>query len=105
MKTMTSAEARAKLGRLIDDLRGHKRITITKHGRPAAVLMSYDGATSLDATLDIMSDPEFYAEILCNRRALDRGKGRVYDLDEPLAPTKAKGTRDARRAPARSRAR
>lgn len=29
-----------------------------------------------------MSDPEFYAEILRNRRALDRGEGRAYDLDE-----------------------
>src|SRR2546426_413129 len=79
------AEAKAKLSGLIDDVaRRDERVTITKHGRPAAVLMSHDEATSLDATLEIMSDPEFYAEILRNQRALDRGEGRAYDLDKLL---------------------
>jgi prevent-host-death family protein len=112
------AEAKAHLSGLIDDVaRRDERVTITKHGRPAAVLMSHDAATSLDATLEIMSDPEFYAEILRNRRALDRGEGRVYDLDERFgeavstsraaAPTrsKAKGARRKRQAPGTSRAR
>src|SRR5439155_13371595 len=85
MKTLPLAEAKAKLSGLIDDVARHdERVTITKQGRPAAVLMSHEEATSLDATLEIMSDPEFYAEILRNRRALDRGKGRAYDLDEIL---------------------
>ncbi|HKY52644.1 MAG TPA: type II toxin-antitoxin system Phd/YefM family antitoxin [Candidatus Limnocylindria bacterium] len=133
MKTLPLAEAKAKLSGLIDDVaRRDERVTITKHGRPAAVLMSHDEAASLDATLEIMSDPDFYAEILRNRRALDRGKGRPYDLDEVLgeevpasrakssravaprdgrraaaapATGKAKGARSARRAPARSRSR
>jgi antitoxin YefM len=105
MKTLPLAEAKAKLGTLVDDLRRHKRITITKHGRPAAVLMSYDELISLDATLEIMSDPDFYAEILRNRHALDRGHGRPYDLDELLAPVKAKNAAGVRRAPASSRPR
>ena len=133
MKTLPLAEAKAKLSGLIDDVtRRDERVTITKHGRPAAVLMSHDEATSLDATLEIMSDPEFYAEILRNRRALDRGEGRAYDLDELLgeevsagrakstrvvpsrdgrrtsattARTKAKGARGTRRAPAKPRPR
>jgi hypothetical protein len=64
--------------------------------------MSHDEATSLDATLDIISDPEFYAEILRNRRALDRGEGRAYDLEELLGEV-----RDGRRGaatPARTKA-
>lgn len=94
MKQVPLATARAKLGEIIDDVtRRGGRVTITKHGRPAAVLMSHDEATSLDATLEIMSDPEFYAEILLNRRALDRGEGRVY------------AGLGARRAPAKSRPR
>lgn len=44
--------------------------------------MSYAEAESLDATIDIMSDPVFYAEVLRNGRALDRGEGRWYTLDE-----------------------
>ena len=83
MKTLPLAEAKAKLSGLIDDVaRRDERVTITKHGRPAAVLMSHDEATSLDATLEIMSDPEFYAEILRNRAALDRGEGITGTLDE-----------------------
>jgi antitoxin YefM len=133
VKTLPLAEAKAKLSGLIDDVaRRDERVTITKHGRPAAVLMSHDEATSLDATLEIMSDPEFYAEILRNRRALDRGEGRAYDLDELLgeevpggrtkstravaakdggrragtpARAKAKGARGAGRVTARSRSR
>lgn len=84
-------KAKAKLGALIDDVgRRGGRVTITRHGRPVAVLMSHAQATSLDATLEIMSDPEFYAEVLRNRDALDRGEGRAYDLSKTAgAPTSA----------------
>src|SRR2546430_8106491 len=56
VRTVSVAEAKARLGGLIDDIaRRGERVTITKHGRPAAVLMSHDEATRLDATLEIMS--------------------------------------------------
>src|SRR2546430_16874115 len=104
MKTLPLAEAKAKLSGLINDVaRRDERVTITKRGRPTAVLMSHDEAASLDATLEIMSDPGFYAEILRNRRALDRGRGRAYELvdlfGEEGSTVRAKLTR---RADARS---
>lgn len=133
MRTLPLAEAKAKLSGLIDEVaKRDERVTITKRGRPTAVLMSHDEAASLDATLEIMSDPAFYAEILRNRAALDAGRGRVYDdLDElfgeevprrgkptpglaarrrgrPSAPSsrdEAKGPRSARGAAKRSRSR
>ena len=133
MRTLPLAEAKAKLSGLIDDVaRRDERVTITKRGRPTAVIMSHDEAASLDATLEIMSDPGFYTEILRNRRALDRGRGRPYELDDLFGeegstarakPTRraaarsgrrpsaaaprsqAKGARGSRRAPARSRSR
>src|SRR6266566_10097623 len=81
VKTVPFAEAKAKLSGLVDDVaRRDERVTITRRGHPAVVLMSHEEATSLDATLEIMSDPDFYAEILRNRRALDRGKGHLYSL-------------------------
>src|SRR2546425_8237991 len=104
MRTLPLAEAKAKLSGLIDDVaRRDERVTITKRGRPTAVIMSHEEAASLDATLEIMSDPDFYAEILRNRRALDRGRGRAYELNVLLGeegPT-ARG-KPARRATARS---
>src|SRR2546426_7258023 len=100
MKTLPLAEAKTKLSGLINDVaRRDERVTITKRGRPTAVLMSHDEAMSLDATLEIMSDPGFYAEILRNRRALDRGKGRAYELSdlfgEEVPASRAKPTRRA----------
>jgi prevent-host-death family protein len=61
VKKVPMVKAKAKLSRLIDEVtRRGVRMTITKHGRPVAVLMSHAQAMSLDATLEIMSDPEFY---------------------------------------------
>src|SRR2546428_13983508 len=83
MKTLPLAEVKAKLSGLIEDVaRRDERVTITKRGRPTAVIMSHEEAASLDATLEIMSDPGFYAKILRNRRALDRGRGRASELDD-----------------------
>lgn len=43
MRTVPLAEAKDKLSALVDDAETtHDIITITKHGRPAAVLMSAD---------------------------------------------------------------
>ncbi|HUG56546.1 MAG TPA: type II toxin-antitoxin system Phd/YefM family antitoxin [Candidatus Limnocylindrales bacterium] len=100
MKTIPLAAAKAALSGLVDEVaRRDERITITKRGRPAAVLMSHDEAAGLDATLEIMSDPEFYAQILRNRRALDARRGRTYTLDELFGPEEVR----SRRAGASSR--
>ncbi|MBI2774178.1 MAG: type II toxin-antitoxin system Phd/YefM family antitoxin [Chloroflexi bacterium] len=98
MKTLPLAEAKAKLSGLIDEVaRRDERVTITKRGRPTAVLMSHDEAASLDATLEIMSDPEFYAEILRNSRRLDRGEGRAYTLEEIFGEEVPRRTSSTRR--------
>jgi len=133
MKTIPLAEAKARLSGLVEEVvRRDERVMITKRGHPAVVLMSHEEAAGLDATLEIMSDPDFYAEILRNRRALDRGRGRLYTLSDLFgeegspgrarsarppasrgrratttapARSKAKSPRSARRAPARPRPR
>ena len=47
MKTLSLAQAKAKLSGLIDEVtQRDERVTITKRGRPAAVLMSHDEAAS-----------------------------------------------------------
>lgn len=35
----------------------HSRVTITKHGHPAAVLISPKDLAALEETLDVLSDP------------------------------------------------
>jgi antitoxin YefM len=43
--------------------REHGRVVITKHGRPAAVMLSPEDLESLEETLAILSDPELMAEL------------------------------------------
>lgn len=58
MRTMSLSEAKDKLSGLIDEAEStHEMITITRHGRPAAVLMAADDLESLQETLHWLSQP------------------------------------------------
>lgn len=51
-------DARNELSRYVAEVeRTHERVTITRHGKPAAVLISPDDLESLEETLDILSTP------------------------------------------------
>jgi antitoxin YefM len=51
-------DARNELSRYVADVeRTHDRVTITRHGKPAAVLISPDDLESLEETIDILSTP------------------------------------------------
>ncbi|MEJ7772480.1 MAG: type II toxin-antitoxin system Phd/YefM family antitoxin [Geodermatophilaceae bacterium] len=52
MRTLPLSEAKDKLSGLVEEAEStHEIITITRHGRPAAVLMSADDLESLHETL------------------------------------------------------
>jgi len=53
--------------------REHERVTITKNGRPAAVLISIDDLEGLEETLEILSDPAALAEIRAGEKAIAAG--------------------------------
>lgn len=58
MRTVPLSEAKDKLSGLVDEAEStHEIITITRHGRPAAVLMSADDLESLHETLYWLSKP------------------------------------------------
>ena len=58
------AEVKNRLSEVVDRLeREHGRVVITKHGRPAAVMLSLEDLESLEETLAILSDPELVAVI------------------------------------------
>ncbi len=61
---MALAELRDRLSEVVDRLqREHGRVVITKHGRPAAVVLSVDDLASLEETLDVMDAPGLMADI------------------------------------------
>ncbi len=65
--------------------REHDRVIITKHGRPAAVVVSIADLESLEETLDVLARPKLIAQIRDSLADLDREPAQVLTKDEALA--------------------
>ncbi|MCB1256285.1 MAG: type II toxin-antitoxin system Phd/YefM family antitoxin [Microthrixaceae bacterium] len=69
------AEIKKRLSEIIDGVEArHERIVLTRHGRPAAVIMSPAELESLEETLDILSDPVAMSGIRDVEKAIDAGE-------------------------------
>lgn len=80
------AEVKNRLSEVVDRIeREHGRVVITKHGRPAAVVLSVEDLESLEETLEILSNPELMRAIEEGRAALARGDFKVLTKEEALA--------------------
>ncbi len=81
MTTVPLGDAKNRLSEYVSEVqRTHDRVTITRHGRTAAVLISADDLAALEETVDILATPgaaEAIAEGLSDLEA-----GRVADNDE-----------------------
>lgn len=53
----------------------HERVTITRSGHAAAVLISPEDLAALEETLDVLSDPATLARVRESRAELERGEG------------------------------
>jgi antitoxin YefM len=61
---MPLADVKNRLSEIVERIeREHGRVVITKHGRPAVVVVSIDDLESLEETLAVMSDPAAMADI------------------------------------------
>jgi antitoxin YefM len=61
---MPLAEVKNRLSEVVDRLeREHGRVVITKHGHPAAVVISVEDLESLEETLDVMGSEALLADI------------------------------------------
>lgn len=57
-------EAKHRLSEVVERVeREHGRVVITKHGRPAVIMLSLEDLESLEETLEILSNPALLAEI------------------------------------------
>jgi antitoxin YefM len=78
MTTVPLAEAKNRLSEYVSDVeRTHDRVTITRHGRAAAVLISADDLAALEETVEILATPGA-AEAITEGLA-DLEAGRVAD--------------------------
>jgi antitoxin YefM len=68
METTSLADAKNRLSELVAAVHGTwERVTITKNGKPVAVLISVEDLESLTETLEILSDPDAMAAIAEDR--------------------------------------
>lgn len=73
--TLPLAEIKAKLSEVVDRVENrHERVTLTRNGRPAAVLISPDDLGALEDTLEILSNPDAMREIEQARQEIARGE-------------------------------
>lgn len=82
---MPLADVKNRLSEVVDRLeREHGRVVITKHGHPAAVVISVEDLESLEETLDVMDSAALLADI---REALDElstGTAQELSKDDAL---------------------
>lgn len=75
MTAIPLGDARDHLSEHVADVqRTHNRITITRYGQPAAVLISAEELESLDETVDLLSTPGALEEIREAEAEIDRGE-------------------------------
>ena len=83
MKTLPLSEVKTKLSSLIDEVRYRdEEVTITRNGRPVAVLVSADEFDSWKETISIRADAAFMEEIRQGLAALEAGNAKLYTLEE-----------------------
>jgi antitoxin YefM len=82
MKTMPLSEVKTKLSELVDAVeRRDEVVSITRNGKPVAMIVSKGEYESWQETIDIMRDAELMREIRKGIQSLKRAKKR-YTLDE-----------------------
>jgi prevent-host-death family protein len=72
--TIPLSDAKARLSEIADDVdRTHQRVQITKNGRSYVVLISAEDLDSLEATLELLRDPDAGHRVAQAQADLARG--------------------------------
>lgn len=73
-RTIPLSEVKAKLSEVVDEIATtQERVTVTRNGRPVAVMLSTDDLEAIEETLAILSDPAAMREIELGRAAIASG--------------------------------
>jgi prevent-host-death family protein len=83
---MALKDVKNQLSTVVDKVeREHDRVVITKHGRPAAIVLSMDDLESLEEIVDVLSSPTLIKQIRESLRELQAGPATALSKDEALA--------------------
>lgn len=82
---MPLKDVKNRLSEVVDHVaREHDRVVITKHGRPAAVVLSIDDLASLEESLEIMARPQLVAQIRDSLAELAQEPGESMSKEQAL---------------------
>jgi prevent-host-death family protein len=74
MTTLPLAEARNNLSKIVDEVeRTHDAVTITRNGRPSAVVISVDDYESMMETFALLDSPQEQASLAQAKEEYERG--------------------------------
>ncbi len=76
MVTLPLSEVKARLSEIAEDVdRTHERVQVTRNGREYVVLMSAADLASLEATVELLSDPAALRRVEDAEAAIKAGEG------------------------------
>ena len=79
MTTVPLSDAKARLSEIADEvIRTHERVTVTRNGREAFVIMSVADLESMEATLELLNDPAAQERVA--RAEAEIAAGETYGL-------------------------
>lgn len=83
---MPLADVKNRLSEVIERLeREHGRVVITKHGRPAAVVLSVEDLEGLEETLELLSDARAMRRIRQGQAEIAAGETAELTKEQALA--------------------
>jgi prevent-host-death family protein len=85
------ADVKNRLSEVVDRLeREHGRVIITKHGRPAAVVLSIEDLEGLEQSLELLADPKIMRRIKKANAELAEGKSATLTKEQALVLARSK---------------
>jgi antitoxin YefM len=94
MKTLPLSDAKAHLSEIADEvIRTHERVTVTRNGRDAFVILSVEDLESIEATIELLTDPAAQARIV--RAEAEIAAGETCSLDDVAADFERRRTNPA----------
>jgi antitoxin YefM len=88
VKTISLSEAKAHLSELAEEVdRTHERVLVTKNGRDYVVVMAVEDLESIEATLELLADPQAQERVQHSEREIARGEFLLEDEVRALVAT------------------
>jgi antitoxin YefM len=84
------ADAKARLSEVVEGIETeHRRVVITKHGRPSVVVLAVEDLEALEDTLDLLSNPDAMVEL--REAATARQSGEAIEMTKEEARARWSG--------------